>query len=163
MKNRDRIRRLFHKQDGKCHYCKTQMALQKGRHDSATVDHVTPKAHGGTYLAQNIVGACWTCNNARGDTPYEMFKRLVDANGRPTPHIRQKDLETADEKHRREVAVARKAEILSHPGKWSTPRLTTRPYLREIDKHPILAEALIDAGLAERPRESDMSEVNDAP
>ena len=32
----------------------------------ATVDHVTPKAHGGTDTADNLVAACFTCNSSRG-------------------------------------------------------------------------------------------------
>lgn len=33
----------------------------------ATVEHLIPKAHGGTDAWSNIVMACKACNNARGD------------------------------------------------------------------------------------------------
>ncbi len=49
----------------KCAYC--------GRGDlTLTIDHVTPKARGGSDTWENLVAACVKCNNKKGDrTPDE--------------------------------------------------------------------------------------------
>jgi hypothetical protein len=61
-----------------CHYCGTETRLpirSWGRldRDHATIDHKTPKAHGGTNDPDNLVLACNACNNAKGDRPYDDF------------------------------------------------------------------------------------------
>lgn len=40
------------------------------------VDHVTPRAAGGTDAIENLVTACWDCNHGKSD-------RLLDEGGRP--------------------------------------------------------------------------------
>lgn len=55
----------------RCVYCATPLA-----HETATLDHVYPRAHGGTNIAGNLVAACGVCNRLKGDLlPQEFFLR----------------------------------------------------------------------------------------
>jgi 5-methylcytosine-specific restriction endonuclease McrA len=90
--SRDRLRRnrakLFRAQKHRCYYCGCKMILAKGPADGrchpklATIDHIVPKSHGGTYQ-ENSVAACHACNNERGDMDAREFllmkMGLVDA------------------------------------------------------------------------------------
>lgn len=63
--------RTFDAQKGVCHYCGNQISFNRW-----TIDHVVPKCRGGraTYKGKtNIIGCCRSCNNAKGDMPYEAF------------------------------------------------------------------------------------------
>jgi len=55
----------------KCAYC--------GRSDlPLTIDHVLPRAQGGTDAWENLVCACTICNNKKGDsTPEEANMKLL--------------------------------------------------------------------------------------
>lgn len=44
-----------------CAYC--------GSRENITADHITPRAHGGPNAFNNLTAACYSCNNARRDTP----------------------------------------------------------------------------------------------
>ncbi len=47
-----------------CQYC--------GKRDNLTIDHVLPKSRGGRDSWENLVAACVSCNNRKGDrTPQE--------------------------------------------------------------------------------------------
>jgi len=51
----------------KCGYC--------GRSDlPLTIDHVVPKAHGGNDAWENLICACTSCNNKKGDRTPEQAK-----------------------------------------------------------------------------------------
>lgn len=53
----------------RCVYCATPLPL-----DLATLDHVYPRAHGGTGHPGNLVAACRGCNQLKGDLlPTEFF------------------------------------------------------------------------------------------
>ena len=55
----------------RCVYCATPLAL-----DTATLDHVHPRARGGTANPGNLVTACRRCNQLKGDLlPTEFFLR----------------------------------------------------------------------------------------
>ena len=64
----------------KCSYC--------GRSDiPLTVDHVFPKARGGSDTWENLVAACTVCNNKKGDrTPDESNMKLISRPFKPS-HI----------------------------------------------------------------------------
>lgn len=64
----------------KCVYC--------GRSDiPLTVDHIVPKARGGTDSWENLVTACTICNNKKGDrTPEEARMDLLSKPFKPS-HI----------------------------------------------------------------------------
>lgn len=55
----------------RCVYCATPLSL-----DTATLDHVMPRAHGGAHDPGNLVAACGPCNRLKGDQlPFEFFAR----------------------------------------------------------------------------------------
>lgn len=55
----------------RCVYCATPLCLE-----SATLDHVVPRAHGGPHVAGNVVAACGRCNRLKADLlPTEFFLR----------------------------------------------------------------------------------------
>ncbi|MAH48029.1 hypothetical protein CMI37_19560 [Candidatus Pacearchaeota archaeon] len=61
---------LWFKQKGKCFYCGTAMIRNNNRRNSgkyATIDHVIPKAQGGTSEKHNVVYSCRRCNLEKGD------------------------------------------------------------------------------------------------
>jgi 5-methylcytosine-specific restriction endonuclease McrA len=64
----------------KCAYC--------GRSDlPLTIDHVVPKARGGSDSWENLVAACTNCNNKKGDrTPDEANLSLLNKPFKPS-HI----------------------------------------------------------------------------
>lgn len=55
----DDLIRQFEKQQGECFYCHRDLAGQ------GTIDHYIPLSKGGTNWPDNIVLACWPCNNAK--------------------------------------------------------------------------------------------------
>ena len=70
---------LRRRQGGCCYWCGIAMTHRKSRVPSAeTFDHVVPKAHGGRNVFQNLVLACFACNNARGSLAAEAFRILVE-------------------------------------------------------------------------------------
>jgi len=76
---------LFDEQRGKCHYCRVQMHMGTTGKYFCTVDHKTPKSKGGGNHINNLVGACFTCNNMRGNIPYQAFKRFIELYGNKSP------------------------------------------------------------------------------
>ncbi|MDE2020426.1 MAG: transposase [Patescibacteria group bacterium] len=70
MKRRDE---LFHTQNGKCAYCKSEMTLRWGFPNTVTRDHIVPVSAGGKDDASNLVGACMVCNEAKSNLPVEEF------------------------------------------------------------------------------------------
>lgn len=63
---------LFNEQCGLCCYCSEKMTLKLGRHNTATVEHILPRSHGGKYHF-NIAAACWDCNRKRGNNPLLLY------------------------------------------------------------------------------------------
>jgi 5-methylcytosine-specific restriction endonuclease McrA len=60
-----------------CQYC--------GSSDNLTIDHVVPKSRGGRDTWENLVAACVTCNNRKGDrTPDEANMDLAREPFRPS-------------------------------------------------------------------------------
>jgi 5-methylcytosine-specific restriction endonuclease McrA len=69
-------RRLWRRQQGKCHYCGVQMLQVNGiaethtggHHErEATIDHIIPLAGGGGWSYENLVYACYKCNHEKGN------------------------------------------------------------------------------------------------
>lgn len=86
---------LYRAQQGLCHYCKQLMedpriaaALARRRvppgsniRDSPhhpTLDHLIPKARGGTNLADNQVASCGYCNNRKGPLTDAEYLSVMD-------------------------------------------------------------------------------------
>ena len=51
---------------GKCQYCGTKVSMS-----DFTFDHVVPQSKGGRTKWENIVVACYKCNQRKGDLPLE--------------------------------------------------------------------------------------------
>lgn len=54
-----------------CAYCGTDLRQADPRR--VTLDHLTPRHHGGGNEATNLVTACVSCNSSRGDRALELF------------------------------------------------------------------------------------------
>ena len=57
------------KRHAPCMWCGTLLDF-----DAATIEHLTPKSHGGDYSVENAGVACQTCNQKRGVSTIEEFK-----------------------------------------------------------------------------------------
>jgi len=64
----------------RCQYCGRQFPKEK-----LTFEHVIPRCQGGTTRWENIVMACWPCNDAKGGRrPEQADMRLLRKPERPT-------------------------------------------------------------------------------
>lgn len=66
---RARVRKqLFRHQRGRCCWCSCQMEMAGDPYAPtfATIEHLVPRAHGGTNARTNLALACRHCNLARG-------------------------------------------------------------------------------------------------
>ncbi len=132
-------KQVYARSGGLCHYCGCAMVLTKRPHaDAVTVDHIIPACKGGTRAADNVVGACLTCNGARGAKLYEAFVAHVKANGRPAPP----KLPTFPQ---RSTLKAKRKALVSAPSA-SRHLPAAQPY-EGAAKFPTLADAFRDAGL----------------
>lgn len=63
----------------KCHYCGVTVDPNLKPTDDlfATMDHVVPIKHGGKSNLDNLVLACYKCNNAKGHKSYISFWRKM--------------------------------------------------------------------------------------
>jgi hypothetical protein len=76
---------LMAEQNGECYWCghlmwrpRVQSMLPLEHRDAesrATFDHKLPKSRGGKMTKENGVAACLSCNNHRGDTPFEDYEQ----------------------------------------------------------------------------------------
>jgi 5-methylcytosine-specific restriction endonuclease McrA len=63
--------KLFHGYaTAKCCFCRRTLSKS-----TATIEHVTPLAHGGGWRLENLRVSCFDCNNARGVQPFEEFRK----------------------------------------------------------------------------------------
>lgn len=60
-------------QNWKCCYCGVECITEKNSKRSATLEHITPRSHGGEDTYENAAMACAGCNNSRGSMCYEEF------------------------------------------------------------------------------------------
>jgi 5-methylcytosine-specific restriction endonuclease McrA len=63
----------FVEQKGLCAYCFNKMTLKLGEPNTASIDHVIPRAVGGLSDKFNEVAACVTCNNQKANKPLRVF------------------------------------------------------------------------------------------
>jgi 5-methylcytosine-specific restriction endonuclease McrA len=72
-------RNIFKRDHWACQYCGCQPAS-----DELTIDHVTPRSHGGTSTWENCVLACIDCNKRKADrTPRQAGMKLRAVPVRP--------------------------------------------------------------------------------
>jgi len=80
--NGRRMTALLRRDGDRCHYCGVKTfgdgEVGQAHPDRRTVEHLLAKSGGGNNRLENLVIACFACNNARADTPYETFKRTMD-------------------------------------------------------------------------------------
>lgn len=70
---------IFIRDNYRCQYCGSQF-----RTEDLTFDHVTPISRGGKKCWENIVTACWRCNNRKsGRTPQEAKLKLLKIPRKP--------------------------------------------------------------------------------
>lgn len=68
---------LAEAQNWRCCWCGVRCVAESNKHNSATIEHVTPKSQGGTDHWSNLAMACNRCNHARGVRPVERFIELA--------------------------------------------------------------------------------------
>ena len=70
-----RKRRVFERDKYRCQYCGTDMTLHFAYPHLGviTVDHMVPKAAGGSNRIQNLVTCCRPCNQRKRNLPIEDF------------------------------------------------------------------------------------------
>lgn len=66
---------IYGEQKGKCYYCGKKMKQfyyvdGKATHETSTIDHKKPLARGGKHERENMVAACFECNNKKADKNY---------------------------------------------------------------------------------------------
>lgn len=83
---------LFVRQNGQCWYCLREISFENW-----TVDHVNPLSGGGSFGYNNIVGACFECNNEKGCMSYRAFLKsdYLKQNKLPGRHKREHAVMTA--------------------------------------------------------------------
>lgn len=65
--------RLAEAQNWHCAWCGRICTEHKGKSNSITIEHVTPRSKGGPDEWENMVMACHACNNNRGTHSVEHF------------------------------------------------------------------------------------------
>lgn len=70
---------IFKRDNYTCQYCDSKRDL--------TIDHIQPKSRGGLNIWENLVTACISCNNSKGDkTPDEAGMILKSEPHKPSYH-----------------------------------------------------------------------------
>ena len=73
-------RNVFKRDHYTCQYCGVQPGTEE-----LSIDHVIPRAHGGTSTWENCVLACMACNKRKADrTPHQAGMKLRRPPSRPT-------------------------------------------------------------------------------
>ncbi len=72
-------------QQNLCFYCKRRMDATETRSPrAATLDHMVPLALGGETRTENLVAACRTCNECKGDLTADDFRVVMENYHRDT-------------------------------------------------------------------------------
>lgn len=62
---------LIHRQNNKCYYCQCEMTRIEGSRQQATIEHLVDKwsspKHNKIENPENLVAACFHCNNSRAN------------------------------------------------------------------------------------------------
>lgn len=72
--------RLAEAQNWRCCWCGKHCVPESNKHNSATIEHVTPRSQGGTDTWENFAMSCNHCNQARGVRSVERFTEMVQLN-----------------------------------------------------------------------------------
>lgn len=83
-----KLRFVFERDRKRCNWCDrvTRIVKPKAGHnppsDMATIDHIVTKLRGGGDNPENVMLACFRCNNRRGNTDARLYAVLI---ARPLP------------------------------------------------------------------------------
>lgn len=69
-------RNLFVRDNYTCQYCERNK-VELGAHEFLTRDHIHPECAGGPNTWLNLITACSTCNNKKGDTPLSQTDMIL--------------------------------------------------------------------------------------
>jgi hypothetical protein len=105
-----------------CCWCGQQTRKEMGWQNSATIEHVVPVSQGGTNAAENLVSACWRCNQKRGNTPADQF--AIAAQTWPAD---SRTTEEANNVERQQIRKARMEGVLP-PASISPAKLREREH-----------------------------------
>jgi CRISPR/Cas system Type II protein with McrA/HNH and RuvC-like nuclease domain len=91
-RKRQTMRRLMHRQGGRCYYCNDPISSEKNmRHPQrATIDHRVPRSLGGTNERINLVAACNACNGRKGDMTATQFIAICFEQGPVAQSVEQR-------------------------------------------------------------------------
>lgn len=69
----------FAEQNGRCFWCNERMSLKStDKHGKVTIEHIEPKAHGGSNRLENLALAHSWCNLLRGREDAEEYGMIFD-------------------------------------------------------------------------------------
>lgn len=77
-----RMKELFKKYNGKCFYCEQRVSTSSQcLRPLGTIDHYIPLSRGGTHSKENLVLACFPCNQDKGNMmPDEFVNKFLKNN-----------------------------------------------------------------------------------
>ena len=64
---------VYNKYHGRCAYCGREI-----RFKDMQVDHMKPKAFGGTDNIENLMPSCRTCNHYKRANSLELFRKFIE-------------------------------------------------------------------------------------
>lgn len=64
---------VYAKYNGRCAYCGREI-----KYKDMQVDHLKPKAFGGTDNMENLMPSCRTCNHYKRANSLELFRRFIE-------------------------------------------------------------------------------------
>jgi 5-methylcytosine-specific restriction endonuclease McrA len=67
-------------QNHKCCWCGRDTITKPNKSNSATLEHIIPRANGGTDDLDNLAMSCNKCNGKRGILPPEEFMAIISHN-----------------------------------------------------------------------------------
>lgn len=71
-KNKRRV--IWEKTNGRCYYCGAQLPYRGKGKLFYTIDHLIPKAKGGSSCFTNLVPCCLDCNKGKADFTVEEYR-----------------------------------------------------------------------------------------
>jgi len=86
-----RLKRFYDQQNGKCYWCENDMVLwwavdskfySKHFGTTATIEHLLPRADGGSSRVSNLAAACNDCNAIRSTIAHDAFKWVASVPAR---------------------------------------------------------------------------------
>jgi 5-methylcytosine-specific restriction endonuclease McrA len=90
-KKLNKLLRLHTREQGRCFYCGVRVNLHTVKTlgtrwpdaRAATMDHIIPRSAGGGSTEDNLVLACYGCNNRRSDQPASDFLASLQQESQP--------------------------------------------------------------------------------